>query len=309
MRFDRLQQMGCLLFASLALNVALLTLRCTATRPELALDKQSVFAETQLRSARKRERPSLADALSKSDKTTRHGYDRVYTPLFEPLRAQPIRFVEIGVHEGKSMKAWQAFFSAGSHVFGIGYGNWQQDFNTKCHAAKETATLDLSSQCDLYRGDQSNITFLRAFLQDSGGRFDIVVDDGSHLPNHQRITFETLWPTVVSGGLYIIEDVETSYWASWAHIYGYSMKGQRSFVTHMQTVAHAINREFTHGRSPLPDLYSDVSTITFAQNLIVLRKQTAFEKGRYFNREYIGMHNLPPLPTQYWPLPTPTAKP
>ena len=87
----------------------------------------------------------------------------------------------------------------------IGYGNWQQDFNTKCHAAKETATLDLSSQCDLYRGDQSNITFLRAFLQDSGGRFDIVVDDGSHLPDHQRITFETLWPTVVSGGLYIIE--------------------------------------------------------------------------------------------------------
>ena len=34
MRFDRLQQMGCALFASLALNVALLTLLGTATRPE-----------------------------------------------------------------------------------------------------------------------------------------------------------------------------------------------------------------------------------------------------------------------------------
>ena len=34
MTFDRLQQMGCPIFASLALNVALLTLLGTATRPE-----------------------------------------------------------------------------------------------------------------------------------------------------------------------------------------------------------------------------------------------------------------------------------
>ena len=87
------------------------------------------------------------------------------------------------------MKAWQEFFSAGSHVFGIGYGQlneWQTGFKTECHAAKQTATnrtrrssngtADLDSRCDLYRGDQSNITFLRTFLEDSGGRFDIIIE-------------------------------------------------------------------------------------------------------------------------------------
>ena len=204
------------------------------------------------------------------------------------------------------MKAWQEFFSAGSHVFGIGYGqfnDWQTGFKTKCHAAKQTATnrtrrsshgtVDLDSRCDLYRGDQSNITFLRTFLEDSGGRFDIIIDDGSHVPDHQRLTFETLWPSVVPGGLFTIEDVETSYWGPWAKIYNYSLKGQSSFVEHMQKVAHAINREFTNGKSPLPDLYNDVSTITFAQNLIVVKKQTTLEGRRYFNRTYRFARYLP----------------
>ena len=76
------------------------------------------------------------------------------------------------------------------------------------------------------------------------------------------------------------------YWGPWAEIYGYALKGQPSFVEHMQKVAHAINREFTKGKSPLPDLYNDVSTITFAQNLIVVKKQTTLEGRRYFNRKY-----------------------
>ena len=53
------------------------------------------------------EGPSLAFALSNagSDKVTQDGYDRVYTPLFEPLRAKPVRLVEIGLGRGRSMKA------------------------------------------------------------------------------------------------------------------------------------------------------------------------------------------------------------
>ena len=106
------------------------------------------------------------------------------------------------------------------------------------------------------------------------------------MPDHQRLTFETLWPSVVPSGLFTIEDVETSYWGPWAKIYNYSLKGQSSIVEHMQKVAHAINREFTNGKSPLPDLYNDVSTITFAQNLIVVKKQTTHEGRRYFNSRY-----------------------
>ena len=45
----------------------------------------------------------------------------------------------------------------------------------------------------------------------------------------------------------------------------------------------------THAR--LSDLYNDVSTITFAQNLIVLKKQTTLEKEDHdFNRKYSARH-------------------
>ena len=222
-----------------------------------------------------------------SDKAGHHGYTRYYSREFEPLRAKAIRLVEIGVQEGRSMKAWQNYFSnAATHVYGIGYGNWQTQFKTECDAASQTAT-SAPSACTIFRGDQSDLQFLKAFLEDSGGRFDIVIDDGSHVPDHQRITFEALWPSVAPGGLYAIEDVETSYWRSEkATVYGYSMKGQRSIVEHMQAVAHAINREFTNGESPLPELYNDVSTVMFAQNLIIVRKQTKLETTRFFNRTY-----------------------
>jgi len=241
-------------------------------------------------------RQSLHDILASagSDKAGHHGYTRFYSREFELLRDQPIRLVEIGVEQGRSMKGWQLYFAnAATHVYGIGYGNWQTQFKTECDAAVQTAT-SAASACTIFRGDQSNATFLGAFLQDSGGRFDIVIDDGSHVPGHQRVTFETLWPSIVPGGLYTIEDVETSYWREDAIVYGYTMEGQRSIVGHMQAVAHAINREFTNGESPLPELYNDVSTIMFAQNMIILRKQTRFETAHFFNRTYRYQMNTRP---------------
>ena len=233
--------------------------------------------------------PSLHQILSKSrsDKAAHHGYTRFYTPLFEPLRTKKTRLVEIGVEQGRSMKAWQIYFSnTQSHMFGIGSGNFQKTPTTTCDDASGTATKGSGAPCDLFHGDQSNATFLNTFIKQTGGRFDIIIDDGSHVPDHQRISFESLWPAVVPGGLYAIEDVETSYWHDSASIYGYNLSGQRSIVEHMTAVANVINREFLLGKSPLPAVYSDVSTIMFAQNLIVLRKQTALEQKHYFNRTY-----------------------
>jgi len=40
-----------------------------------------------------------------------------------------------------------------------------------------------------------------------GADFDLIIDDGSHLCNHQIISAAVLSPFLKSGGLYIIEDV------------------------------------------------------------------------------------------------------
>jgi hypothetical protein len=41
----------------------------------------------------------------------------------------------------------------------------------------------------------------------SCGPFDIVIDDGSHVPHDQFLTFWRLFPFVAPDGIYVIEDV------------------------------------------------------------------------------------------------------
>jgi len=228
-----------------------------------------------------------------SDKSFHHGYTRFYVPLFEPLREKPVRLVEIGVEQGRSMKAWQLYLPNASHIYGIGYGNFQAAGSRPrdCFADAHTrAAVGTGVPCTLYQGDQSSREFLDAFVAATGGAFDVVIDDGSHVPSHQRLTFERLFPAVAPGGLYAIEDIETSYWTRMNRpMYGYSLKNETSIVEHMKRVADAINREFLYGggggQSPLPAVYDSVSTIMFAHNLIVLRKQLPGE-SRYSDRKY-----------------------
>ena len=44
------------------------------------------------------------------------------------------------------------------------------------------------------------------------GPFDFVIDDGSHASPQQIESFRILWPFIKDRGVYIIEDVQTSYW-------------------------------------------------------------------------------------------------
>jgi hypothetical protein len=59
-------------------------------------------------------------------------------------------------------------------------------------------------------GDQSNPDFLRTL-----GYHDIIIDDGGHTMKQQIVSFKTLWDFLLPGGIYVIEDLHTSYWAEW----------------------------------------------------------------------------------------------
>jgi hypothetical protein len=164
--------------------------------------------------------------------------------------------------------------------------------------------------CSIYHGDQSNIKFLDAFIEqtDTSGALDIIIDDGSHMPEHQLISFERLWLEVAPGGYYFIEDIETSYWKSRVQLYENLTTGKFNLVHHFKQVADTINREFSYRNihsenkkdndssnsdSLSEDIYGTISTITFAQNLIILKKQTQWEKDTYFSRKYRFPEALP----------------
>jgi demethylmacrocin O-methyltransferase len=52
----------------------------------------------------------------------------------------------------------------------------------------------------------------------AGMEFDIILDDGSHINDDVIQSFKIMFPKIRKGGVYIAEDLQTSYWSN--H-YGY----------------------------------------------------------------------------------------
>jgi hypothetical protein len=130
-----------------------------------------------------------------------HSYGRTYDRLFRHLKYRPIRLLEIGIggYEsslgGRSLLAWRAYFPFARIV--------AFDIEPKPGLAGGRVTI--------YQADQTSMPDLNRIAAKEGP-FDIVIDDGSHLNAHQIFTFHALFPAVRPGGLYIVEDVQTSYW-------------------------------------------------------------------------------------------------
>lgn len=223
----------------------------------------------------------LSDILNRfgSDKSSHHGYDRYYDHLLGPLRNKNVKLVEIGVEKGKSLRTWQLYFGAKANIYGIGYGNFQVSKYEDCSDAKDTtvARANDGQICKIYKGDQSDVDFLDYFVNATGGDYDVLIDDGSHVPSHQLISFERLWPHIKPGGIYVIEDIETNYWRmeDRVNVYGYPFGNERSIMPHFKEVVETINREYQCGVHNLSSLYDNVQSIQFGQNLIILRKAKA----------------------------------
>jgi len=120
----------------------------------------------------------------------------LYEDLLSSYRDKPIKLFEVGVNRGGSVKMWQRYFEK-AQIYGL-------DIREKVIRRKQ---LDRIS---LLKVDQSSESELLNFGKKYGD-FDIGIDDGSHVWKHQILTFECLWPHIRSGGLYVIEDVLTSY--------------------------------------------------------------------------------------------------
>ena len=62
-----------------------------------------------------------------------------------------------------------------------------------------------------FKGSQADSEFLEHLMSQTGP-FDIIIDDGSHMNEHILYTFKYLFPRLTDNGLYVIEDLQTSYW-------------------------------------------------------------------------------------------------
>ena len=139
---------------------------------------------------------SVLDAIGikyRTDKCSMmHNYLDKYAFFLEKFRTQPIRLLELGVFNGSSVRMWQEYFPR-AEIFGV-------DIEASCRQYEDERIHII--QADL--SDAAQVSMLREIHP------RIIVDDASHIVSHQLLALFTLFDVLPRGGVYILEDLETS---------------------------------------------------------------------------------------------------
>lgn len=144
----------------------------------------------------------IAEAMNAcgSDKESSHCYSEGYSYLINKVLGRtPVNLLEIGIAnvspDNSSLHGWSSVFPD-TKIYGIDIDPVKMVSNDRIN----TFTLD-----------QSDTVQLSNFKKNLGEiRFDIILDDGSHVFNHAETSFRMLFSRLSNNGLYMIEDVGKS---------------------------------------------------------------------------------------------------
>ena len=146
-----------------------------------------------------------------------------------------------------------------------------------------------SDRITMHQLDQSNSDQLSQFAKEYNNHFEFIIDDGSHVPEHQILTLRKLWRCLKEGGVYIIEDIETNYWGK-SEIYGYQFDSRSpNLFDFLHDAPHHINAEFNGSLNRPHDIFDELETIGFGHNCIILEKKREAYK-EFYDRNYRLKH-------------------
>lgn len=178
-------------------------------------------------------------------------YDREFARFINT--SKPVNLLEIGVQNGGSLEIWSELLPPGSTIIGV-------DIDPRC------AELTFqSSAIKVVIADASSPETLENILGDL--RFDIILDDGSHRSDHVIASFKACFPRLADGGLYIIEDLHTSYWPEFGG--GYRATG--SSIEWLKALIDAEHTDYIRE----PDANTETS-IDFLQTMNQFIRRIAF---------------------------------
>lgn len=184
-------------------------------------------------------------------------YFDIYHRALQSYRGKPITFVEIGVQNGGSAMMWRDYLGPQAKIIGV-------DIDPKCRALEEHGF-------EIWIGDQADPAFWRAFTA-KHPTLDIVLDDGGHTMDQQLVTFEALWPTVKDGGVYLVEDIHTSYFPG----HGGGGPGKSgTFIDRLKGLIDDMHAWYYAPEHGIPDdsFARSLSTITIGDSIVALEKR------------------------------------
>jgi hypothetical protein len=208
-------------------------------------------------------------------------YFEIYDRHFSRYRGTDVHFVEIGTGDGGSLEMWKDYFGKNARFFGV-------DIDPRAKEFEDARTR-------IFVGDQADREFLVRLAREIP-RIDILLDDGGHTMRQQIHTFEALYPRIAADGVYLCEDLHTSYWKG--HAGGYRRRG--SFIEYSKNFIdylHAWHSARVRQAAP-PEFVRSNYALHFYDSMLVIEKRP-IEKPRSC---LTGATGFPPAPEPEPPL-------
>ena len=174
---------------------------------------------------------------SGTDKVYHHGYNRFYPRALEQYRNMSGgSMLEIGIDQKASLTTWLEYFPH-AFIYGIDIGVSAEGERHRIFTADQSDTAQLEN---IVQNEIKHPVFF-------------ILDDGSHIPEHQTSSFNYLFNhLLLPGGTYIVEDIETSYWSK-NGLYGYETRygyhHKNSVLEKFKLLLDEINCEFLNSEA------------------------------------------------------------
>lgn len=130
-----------------------------------------------------------------TDKAFYHLFTEFYMSYFEKYLDKHVSILEIGIAQGNSLRLLDSYFPNAT-IYAI-------DIN------ENSVNLKLGDNIHTYLCSQDDFQKLQEIF--NGMKFDIIIEDGSHHTSHQQTSLGFFFPFLNKGGIYICEDLHTSY--------------------------------------------------------------------------------------------------
>jgi hypothetical protein len=194
-----------------------------------------------------------------------HTYFSTYERYFKHYKnlGRKVKFLEIGIWNGGSIDLWKKYFEDNIELHMI-------DINNSC--------LKLNYRfpdVHIHIGDQSDSSFLKRII-DNYGTFDIILDDGGHTMTQQNISFNVLFQYVNPGGIYICEDLHTSYWKS----FGGAYLREGTFIETIKRKIDELNAYQSEDGRLIPNYFTKNCSGIYTTASMVVFEKSRFELGK-----------------------------
>ncbi len=182
-------------------------------------------------------------------------YFEIYHRHFQRYIGRECVILEIGVSMGGSLQMWKNYFGDKAKIIGV-------DINPHCKEFEE-------ENIRIFIGSQSDRQFLRELIH-SIPKIDILIDDGGHTMEQQIVTFDELFDHINPDGVYLCEDLHTSYWEE----YGGGLRKPGSFIEFSKSLIDVLNGWHIRNQDPeVSSLTRSMHSLHFYDSILVVEKQ------------------------------------